>query len=58
MIRVQLEKLGDQSRTGYRAADVDQLVDLVAELDEHLSEGGEAPEDWCADEDEDGPDED
>lgn len=61
MMRKAAERLAEKARRGnYKPADVDVLLDAFRDLDEHLSEGGELPDDWAdatgdddADEDDD-----
>ena len=50
MLRSAIERLSARRTIGYKAVDVDVLLDSLQELDEHLSEGGELPADWNIDE--------
>lgn len=59
MARMAAERLASVRRSGvYRAADVDVLLDAFMDLDEHLSEGGDYPEDWTIDESDEDEDDD
>jgi hypothetical protein len=51
MARTAAERLALARSSGrYKPADVDVLLDAFLDLDEHLSEGGDYPEDWSIDE--------
>lgn len=59
MARKAAERLAEMRRAGnYRSSDVDVLLDAFLDLDEHLSQGGDFPDDWSIDESDEGEDDD
>ena len=58
MMPNEADALLEEIRTTYEAMagtftlsdEARQLADLVKQLDDHLSAGGELPDDWCDDE--------